>query len=338
MRHNGQELVPLDISEVKQIAGRAGRYRTAHQATSTEQTKDENSQAENTTIGYATTLEKFDYKYFKTCMEAEPEAIKSGGLFPPAHIVERFAGYFPPDAPFSYILLRLHELAEMHPRFHLCSLKEQLKIADVIHPIKNLTIQDRLSICAAPTSLRTRDEQLLLEAMARCIAEGRSSDFLDLPIPLEFLDKVPSPDKEYLRSLELLHKTVVLYLWLSYRFPHVFKSRPLANHAKTLVEDAIEKTLSEFSYTPKARQRLVKMREQAMKELEAAGETEEPSPPADAVSEAEKELPQEAIEILHDKSSFESSGKMTDDIDEYPTPEIELNGAEFEGRQEHARS
>lgn len=326
MRSNGEKLVPLDISEVKQIAGRAGRYRTAHQAVSTEDANNGNAQAENATIGYATTLETFDYKYFKSRLEAEPEAIKTGGLFPPAHVVERFAGYFPPDAPFSYILLRLHELAEMHPRFHLCSLKDQLKIADAIHAIKNLTIQDRLSICAAPTSLKTPGEQQLLKAMASCIAEGKSSDFLDLPIPLEVLDKVPSADKEYLGDLELLHKMVVLYLWLSYRFPHVFQSKPLANHAKTLVEEAIEKTLNEFSYTEKARKRLVKLREQAMKELETAGEEEEAPLPGDAVAETEKELPQEAIDILHDKKSFASSGKTSDDVDEYPTPEIELDG------------
>jgi ATP-dependent RNA helicase SUPV3L1/SUV3 len=264
-------------------------------------------------------------------MEAEPEAITTGGLFPPAHIVERFASYFPPHAPFSYILLRLHELAEMHPRFHLCSLKDQLKIADAIHPVKNLTIQDRLSICAAPTNLRTRDEHGLLEAMAKCIADGKPSDLLDLPIPLEYLDKTPSSDKEYLRDLELLHKMIVLYLWLSYRFPHVFKSKPLANHAKTLVEDAIERTLREFSYIESARKRLLKIREQAMKELETAAKTEAPSPPVNAVSGAIKELPEEVIDVLQDKTSFESSGTSVDDMDEYPTPEIGLNDAGPEG-------
>jgi ATP-dependent RNA helicase SUPV3L1/SUV3 len=125
---------------------------------------------------------------------------------------------------------------------------------------------------------------------------------------------------------------IVLYLWLSYRFPHVFKARPLANHAKALVEDAIEKTLREFSYTEKARLQLRKMRQQAMEELEMPKHTEQPAASANMDLGSETKVPQEVVDVLQDSSSFESSDAVIDDMDEYPTPEIdtETNGEELE--------
>lgn len=141
----------MQISEIKQIAGRAGRYKTAHQATTTdsEQTSIadravdpaiglddkqpdavEAKRPEAKTVGWVTTLDHIDHANLKLGMKREPEQINSAGLFPPSLIVERFANYFPPGTPFSYIMLRLHEISEIHPRFHLCELKDQLAIAD----------------------------------------------------------------------------------------------------------------------------------------------------------------------------------------------------------------
>jgi ATP-dependent RNA helicase SUPV3L1/SUV3 len=87
---------------------------------------------ESTTVGWVTTLENDDHRYLKYGLEREPEEIKTAGLFPPSVIVERFANYFPPGTPFAYIMLRLHEISKIHPRYHLCALKDQLAIADAI--------------------------------------------------------------------------------------------------------------------------------------------------------------------------------------------------------------
>ena len=159
-------------------------------------------------------------------MNQEPEPIRTAGLFPPSLIVARFASYFPPGTPFSYILTRLNAISEIHPRFHLCELKDQLAIADTIHKIKNLTVQDRTVICAAPLSMRHQPERDFVQRLADCIANGRSGNLLDLEIlPLDVMDKTPSRGREYLMGLERLHKMLVCYLWLSYRFPNVFTTR-----------------------------------------------------------------------------------------------------------------
>ncbi|KAI4833562.1 P-loop containing nucleoside triphosphate hydrolase protein, partial [Aureobasidium sp. EXF-8845] len=152
----------LVTPDIKQIAGRAGRYKSAYQANkaseeavtqalaeakadsepekvtitetsvedpapveassqgmpatdvdSSSQTptiEEASAKSQDSTLGLVTTLEDFDFPVIAKAMKEEPEPIRSAGIFPPAPIVERFASYFPPDTPFSYILMRLHEL------------------------------------------------------------------------------------------------------------------------------------------------------------------------------------------------------------------------------------
>jgi len=331
-KFDGYSRKPLAIADIKQIAGRAGRYRSAdlsqtaptaelssvkgessediaaerveilesasnvngsHQEEASESkasqdtisrfviskagdearadaeaTEDGNATdmsvrapKDTKSVGLVTTLERFDYPLIAKAMDSEPEPIRTAGIFPPAPVVERFAQYFPPGTPFSFILLRLHELSQMHSRFHLCGLKDQLTIADLIEHVKNLTVADRIVFCAVPAS--KSDINLfrgLLPALARCIEAQGGGDLLDIEeIPLETLELELSPSRHYLRQLEQLHKAIIAYLWLSYRFAGIFTSRALAFHVKGLVEAKIERVLSGFSFTSeeakKARER-----------------------------------------------------------------------------------
>ncbi|KAG9194554.1 ATP-dependent RNA helicase SUPV3L1/SUV3 [Alternaria panax] len=322
IKSNGLTYLPLQISEIKQIAGRAGRYKTAHQAVTTdfEQASiadaavdpaigldDKQPEPEAKTVGWVTTLDQIDHRELQLGMKREPEEIKSAGLFPPSLIVERFANYFPPGTPFSYIMLRLHEMCNLHPRFHLCELKDQLAIADIIHVVKNLSIQDRIIICAAPIGMRDAGERDFLCQLARCIAEGKSGSLLDLDtLPLDVMDQPPSGERTYLYKLEQLHKRLVCYLWLSYRFPNVFTTRPLANYAKKLVEDQIEKTLNDFSLIEQARVRMKSTREQARKtmvaEPEDADQVDGPQVAALKQQLAPPGMPKEAKGLLNSRT------------------------------------
>lgn len=200
-------------------------------------------------------------------MKAEPEPIRTAGIFPPAPIVERFATYFPPGTPFSYILMRLHELSQMHSRFHLCGLKDQLWIADLIEPVQGLTTTDRNILCACPASKTEDLFKHLMPAFARCIEQQRGGSLFEMQeIPLEILELEASASRDYLRQLERLHKAVVAYLWLSYRFAGIFTTRPLAFHVKGLVEEKIEQVLSQFSFTEAQRKKITAAREQSILE------------------------------------------------------------------------
>ncbi len=126
-------------------------------------------------------------------------------------------------------------------------------------------------ICSAPLGAKTVTETIFLQKLAQCIADGSSGSLLDLEVlPLKAMDETPSLNREYLYGLETLHKMLVCYLWLSYRFPNVFTTRALANYTKQLVENQIEKTLTEFAYTEDALKKLKHARIQKRKELESA--------------------------------------------------------------------
>ncbi|KAK5117261.1 hypothetical protein LTR62_005878 [Meristemomyces frigidus] len=270
----------LGVADIKQIAGRAGRYRAAafnatapvknqdlaaakgdspvevHPTTSEKEDKNEN-------VGIVTTIEPFDFPVVAAAMTADPEPIKTAGIFPPSSVLERFASYFPPGTPFSYILVRLHELSQMHSRFHLCGLKEQIWVADLIEPVKGLTVNDRNVICSAPASKSDDMWKKLMPAYARCIAEQQGGSIVDIEeLPLEILETKPSASREYLRELERLHKGIVTYLWLSYRFAGIFSTRALAFHVKGMVEERIEDVLGKFSFSETQRRKVAAKREQ----------------------------------------------------------------------------
>lgn len=260
----------------------------------------------SSTVGLVTTLEKFDFPVISGAMGSEPEPIRTAGIFPPAPIVERFATYFPPGTPFSYILMRLHELSQMHSRFHLCGLRDQLWIADLIEPIQGLTTTDRNILCACPAGKTEDLFKQLMPAFARCIEQQRGGSLLDMPeMPLEILELEPSTDRAYLRQLERLHKGLVAYLWLSYRFAGIFTTRPLAFHVKGLVEEKIEGVLSQFSFTEAQRKKLTAAREQSIIDsIKRGSEAREPQ----GEESGESDVFTQEIESSQAQTSYTAGG------------------------------
>ena len=197
----------------------------------------------------------------------------SAGIFPPTSILLKFATYFPPSTSFSYILLRLHELSLRHPRYHLCVLRDQIAIADTIQHVQNLSIQDRIVFCAAPAAIKDPGMQAIVAAFARCVGDNTSGALLDIPkIPLEILNEDTRADRDYMKRLESLHKSLILYLWLSYRFAGVFINQAMAFHVKRLVEERIDKMLAEYSSSPAIRESIKKMREEALRQISKLNE------------------------------------------------------------------
>ncbi|KAL9601077.1 MAG: hypothetical protein Q9219_002787 [cf. Caloplaca sp. 3 TL-2023] len=261
VKFNGVDSVPIEISQIKQIAGRAGRYRTAAQAADQEVAVRDLSSAEARatktspvkpspgTLGLVTTLENRDLPAIQTAMASDADPIMSAGLFPPVDVLVRFAAYFPPSTPLSYILLRLYNTSLLHPRFHHCSVQDQLLIADTIEPVRNLTISDRLIFCASPTDVKDEDFQPILRAFAKCVGNNGGGGILDIKaLDLELLDmRYTIVSRESLQRLERLHKALILYLWLSYRFAGIFNTQNMAFYVKKLVEERIQQALSKMA-------------------------------------------------------------------------------------------
>ncbi|KAI1658002.1 P-loop containing nucleoside triphosphate hydrolase protein [Daldinia decipiens] len=264
----------ISVSEIRQIGGRAGRYRTARQATESESTTDVNGDKTIGTPppkagqpGYVTTLEKADLPVVKEAFLREPEPILSAGIQPPPSVIERFSSYFPPNTPFSYIISRLRDIAQVSSRFHMCGLKEMLAVSDHIQPYP-MSVYDRCVFLNAPVYLADKAGVQILKSFAKCVSNMEGGELLSIPgIDLELLDtgkEAFGDSPEHLRRLETLHKMITLYLWLSYRYSGVFRSQNLAFHVKELLEARIDAHLAKISVnTAKRRARLEKIRKEA---------------------------------------------------------------------------
>jgi ATP-dependent RNA helicase SUPV3L1/SUV3 len=316
----------LDNSAIKQIGGRAGRYKTARDAVQVAVTDGVDEEIYSNTslqapeveapkqnIGYVTSIEKFDLEVISRGMKAEIEPLKQAGIFPPSSVINRFASCFPPKTPFSYIILRLHELAAISPRYKICRLKDQIDVADAIQGFR-LTTNDRLIFMAAPASLRDPGLFGAVQEMARCVAEQSGGELLDLKcLNLELLDtdlhEYGGRTSDYLRAVESLHKILTLYLWLSYRFNGVFRSQPLAFHVKSLVEDKIDLCLQEVNWDESQRLRNAKARERLLRKASLGAK------------ESVEEKPEESTELMDEEDEDVDSSEV-DVVDPEDSPKI----------------
>ena len=156
----------------------------------------------------------------------------------------------------------------MHPRYHLCALRDQIQIADIIQPVRNLSTRDRIIFCAAPAALRVKGLPEIVAAFARCVGDNTSGALLNIPeINLDVLDEEIRIDRDYMSGLEGLHQALILYLWLSYRFAGIFINQAMAFYVKKLVEEKLDKMLAEYSSSKEIRKRIRKMREQALRQI-----------------------------------------------------------------------
>lgn len=282
-KHDGVKVRELTLPELKQIGGRAGRYRTAAQANRAASSADDSAiqpsagkPAKNEKqVGFVTTLEEEDLDVIHESFDQEAEPLQSAGIFPPSTLIEKFASYFPAGTPFSFMLLRLRDIARLPSQFHLCDLRPNLDIAQQIQQYP-LTIHDRCVFINAPCSLRDYGMPQIVRALAKRIAYNQSGELVDIhEMNLEVLDyslhNYPQGREQYLKHLEALHKSIVLYLWLSYRYSGIFLSQTLAFHVKELVETKINEHLDRLDYSDEnRRQRLAENRKAVRKARMAA--------------------------------------------------------------------
>jgi ATP-dependent RNA helicase SUPV3L1/SUV3 len=308
-------LVRLSVPEIKQIGGRAGRYRSAAQQNS------DGNQGTGDNVGYVTSIEEVDLPYIREAMTVEPPPITAAGLNPSDSHFEKFAAYFPPNVSLEYTIKRLWEVSQVHPLFFMCDYRTLVENAEVIDAVSGMQIADQITFMAAPIHGRESEGREVAVAFAQCVAEHSNGRLLDIPgLNLEILEEPVSGNKDYLHQLESLHKSVILYSWLSFRFGGIFTDRTLAFHVKQLVEERMVRALTEFSANKKlqknasllrqiALQKQLREQQQLLGEAEESGDSENPEEQL-SVSEEFDEL---------DMSDSEESPELDLDL---PTGEI----------------
>ncbi|KAH6605441.1 atp-dependent rna helicase suv3 precursor [Trichoderma cornu-damae] len=265
-KFDGSQNRLLTFPEIKQIGGRAGRYRSAQHP--------DGSADETEKVGLVTTMDRADLRSVQRAFQRNVDDIEAACIQPPAGIVERFASYFPPDTPLSFILKKIQESAAVSSLYRIGLGSDILEIADIIQDIP-LTIHDRLTFCYLPVALRAERAVDVLRALARVVATNSKGDLLDIEeLPLEFLDlkleDFAGSGQEYLSKLESLHVAVNQYVWLSYRYSGMFRSQALAFYVRSLVEEKLMKTLERLNFSEEQLERKRKSKRLQAKSRDAS--------------------------------------------------------------------
>jgi ATP-dependent RNA helicase SUPV3L1/SUV3 len=199
-------------------------------------------------VGWITSFNSHALSRIRMAMKSEAWPIRKAGVFPTRDMIELFCSYFPPGIPYGFILARLNEISKLSGRYFMCGMNDTVGIADVIEEVRDLSIEDRILCCYAPVNARREREMDTILEMAHCIANQAGGGLLELKtVDLDLLDRPLIGDRKFLHELEQLHKLLVLYNWMSYRFPGVFGQRPLAVQAKRVTEEAINAVLALLS-------------------------------------------------------------------------------------------
>lgn len=233
------------------------------------------STASDPNFGLVTTLNEADLHVVRAAMQEEAAPIKRAGILPPGEALEEFESRLPKGVPFEYILRRVCAAAAMHERFRVCNIDDQCSIARTIESIRGLSLSERVAMTAAPSPTQSSELEEVTKALATCVAERKPVTCIDIPeIRLEVLEKPISSGRKYLQSLENLHKALVLYLWLSYRFLGVFKGREIATYAKEMLEQRINTCLAEVSANSEMRSRVLSHKTEVMPSVAQYQDTE----------------------------------------------------------------
>jgi ATP-dependent RNA helicase SUPV3L1/SUV3 len=193
--------------QIKQIAGRAGRYRVA----SAPEEEDNHG-------GLVTTFSPADQKFLREGIEQPNPVLGTAYLWPPFKVFEKFSQQFPEGVPLATLVSQFSLLAHTTPHYTIISSESQIALAQVIEEDKNIDLETRYNLTFTPIKTRSNTEVVLFKRCAEAYAHGKpitiENHTLDLPFHIVGKEDIKMTSSK-LHSLETLHKMVMSYCWLA---------------------------------------------------------------------------------------------------------------------------
>ncbi|KLO19616.1 P-loop containing nucleoside triphosphate hydrolase protein [Schizopora paradoxa] len=229
----------LSLSQIKQIAGRAGRY----------------GLHEDETVGVVTALKESDMGLIRKALAT---TIKPGAqrAVLPRRTEEHSAieQLLISPASFASVFELQSFLARYGPSYTMREITGGMQAATAIDNLcGNLTLEERILVFNAPVQWR---DEVIREAMVLLLSMYRDDMNVDLTKALEDLNLLDDllhveeiraggssteiPSSNQLQSLEGLYRVLVVYKWFHNRFPLAFCQGQHADDLKLRTEDAIE--------------------------------------------------------------------------------------------------
>ncbi|EAU81797.1 ATP-dependent RNA helicase suv3 [Coprinopsis cinerea okayama7 len=255
----------LSISQVKQIAGRAGRF-GLHEEPG----------------GYATTLHEEDLPYLREAVGSPFIPLPFARITFDANTFSNLLSVLPPNSSTSTVILAHHYAGRLPPKVRYQDTDFELTSTfNFIDEFSDtLTARERVLHLNAPVTWR---DPLTVAMVRTFLEQARDKMYVDLPAALKttrFMDIMEGIEKEMknesiprsnlrdLSTLESFHKSLVLYIWMSFRAPILYPQFQLATELKARLERVLEWSLegmSDASYIRKMNKQAEKGEEKVEK-------------------------------------------------------------------------
>lgn len=250
-KYNGTETIPLTVSETKQIAGRAGRYSRDH----------------GELEGLVTAIKRKDLQFVKQTLDMPIEDLKKACIWPTNKVWTFYISKFPKHTSFFRILKEFDKdtcTLEMD-NFFISTLDTRYEILKLFlrnELYKKTTIENQLRLSLAPINVNVVSPNVVgttfkyFETISKCETKTIFDfKFLRSSILKSKPNKFATADETVLilQSLEEDHKLVLIFLWLSQRWPSFFVDKEGATDIKTLIEKRISEELLNLRKITKTR-------------------------------------------------------------------------------------
>lgn len=254
------------MTQIKQIAGRAGRFglhTPKAEATTSVLSEDEEPVPVIAPGGIVTTLHAHDLPLLTKLLPQPLPPISRATLDPPMEGVSALADLLPAETTYRQLLEHFAALARTPPNIVVSNTSQKNPVADLLEPFKSqLGLSEMTLFCFSPLSARNEQATSVFKMFLRTYVDTGAVDLVralhDSGL-LTVLEKVENTLREApkpvigakqptvlvtsLPMLETLHKSLVLYIWLSFRLEISFPERTLASEIKERTEKALEECL-----------------------------------------------------------------------------------------------
>jgi ATP-dependent RNA helicase SUPV3L1/SUV3 len=240
-KFDGLQRRALTVLQVKQIAGRAGRY-----------------QANGALVGYVTAIGHKNLRVVADRMRHDAAAVETAYIWPTPQIWARYISTFAEGTPLLEVMAQFEREFRARPRglYDITELDTRrllLKLFTHKGIRGKLTVEDQLRLSIAPVNLKRASELTVLQVKEYFanIGSAVSKDVIKLKVnDQNIVKKTPSTLMGYdhaiqtVGRLEEMHKLTLLFLWLSQRWPTLFVDKELATDMKSLIEKRITEELA----------------------------------------------------------------------------------------------
>lgn len=244
-QESGQQSELL-VPQIKQIAGRAGRYQpSSSSSTASPSLPDIEAGAPEDAPGVVTAFDDESLEGIQAALATPPIPLLHAHIEPPFAKLTRLHNVCSDKTTWADLIALALLCSCTEPPYRLSSLSRFAELAPVISEIPKLTLGEYDLFSAAPAPRRSELGIAALKDFARAKVASEPVDVRAWATKRGIMASLKEPTSmDTLLKLEEAFRVLALYRWLSYRDPLIFRDGEEAAELMKEVNDALAENLA----------------------------------------------------------------------------------------------